>query len=158
MKYLAAAMVLVGLLGGGILALQGQAQTTAAQQDEAATRFEAIHIDIDSGDVPLAAYQFELSAKQGEMKIVGIENGEHPAYPNPPYYDRQAVNNGQADRIIIADFATAQADQLPTGKTRVATIHLQTRGEVTFELVLQAAADPQGQKFQPTISYRKGTD
>ena len=97
-----------------------------------------MHIYLDSGDTPLAAYQFELKAKTGQIKIVGVEGGEHPAFREAPYYDPAALMH---DRIIIAAFNTGT--DLPHGRTRIATIHLQILGdaEPQYELKLVVAAD-----------------
>lgn len=148
---------------GERLMLPKQAEHAKAAQDiaaDGAIRFEAVDVFLDSGTTPLAAYQFELTALGGDMKIVGIEGGEHAAFSDPPSYDRKAVEAGQSDRIIIADFASSdvKADALPTGRTRVATIHVQIRGDVEFNFERQAAADAQGNKIKPTLTFQKGHD
>ena len=130
------------------------AQQTAA--NDAAIRFRTVDISLDSKDKPLAAYQIEFTATAGDVKIVGIEGGEHPAFTQPPFYDPKAMQN---DRVIIAAFSTEAGDKLPKGKTRVATIHLQTKGAVEpkFELKLDAAADAGGIKIaaQASVEERK---
>ena len=87
-------------------------------------RFAPVHIYLDSGSKSLAAYQFELKAGSGQIKIVGIEGGQHDAFKDAPYYDPAALSN---NRIIIAAFNTAS--ELPRGRTRIATVHLQIIGE-----------------------------
>lgn len=101
-------------------------------------RFAAVDIFVDSQDKPLAAYQLEFSVTNGVAKIVGIEGGEHLAFREPPFYDPKAM---QSERVIIAAFTTGK--QLPTGKTRVATIHLQLSGASEPEIALgqQVTAD-----------------
>ncbi|MCZ6655433.1 MAG: hypothetical protein O7D91_20690 [Planctomycetota bacterium] len=115
----------------------------------AAVRFEFIDVYVDSGAAPLAAYQFELTDAAGSIKIVGIEGGEHEAFATPPYYDPKALKN---NRIIIAAFSTA--DALPTGKTRVATIHVQVEVDVIPEIAinLEAAGDVQGKELDAVVS------
>jgi hypothetical protein len=134
---------------------QGHAQETDAKPDYGATpvRFEAVEIYIDSKDEALAAYQFELSTKAGEIAIVGVEGGEHPAFKEPPYYDPAALSN---DRIIIAAFNTGK--DLPKGRTRVATIHLQLTGETEPEYVLEldVAASASGNRIAANISLAEG--
>jgi hypothetical protein len=88
-------------------------------------RFAPLYIYIDSGSKSLAAYQFELKATAGQVKIVGVEGGSPEAFKEAPYYDPAAL---QDNRIIIAAFSTA--GNLPKGRTRVATIHLQIIGQV----------------------------
>ena len=109
---------------------------TAAQPiaDESAAepvRFSWVDIYLDSGAVPLAAYQFELTAATGDFQIVGVEGGEHPAFREAPYYDPAALMN---DRIIIAAFNTG--DDLPSGRTRIARIHVQITGDQTPDYVV----------------------
>jgi hypothetical protein len=92
--------------------------------NEAPIRFRAVDIFVDSKDKPLAAYQLEFSVTGADAKIVGIEGGEHAAFSTPPFYDPKAM---QQERVIIAAFSTNAVSRLPQGRTRVATIHLQTR-------------------------------
>ena len=116
-------------------------------------RFAPLHIYIESGNQPLAAYQFELKATAGQIKIVGVEGGQHKAFKEAPYYDPAALAN---DRIIIAAFNTGR--DLPTGRTRIATIHLQIIGdaEPEYELKLTVAADADGEEIPAKISFEKG--
>jgi hypothetical protein len=119
-------------------------------------RFRAVDVYVDSKDKPLAAYQLEFSVTNGNAKIVGIEGGGHPAFSEPPFYDPKAM---QQERVILAAFSTAAADKLPTGKTRVATIHLQVSGgvEPKFELKLQTIAGSNGNKIiaEPSAEERE---
>jgi hypothetical protein len=116
-------------------------------------RFAPVRIYLDSGATPLAAYQFELKARTGQIKIVGVEGGEHPAFREAPYYDPAALMH---DRIIIAAFNTGT--DLPHGRTRVATVHLQILGdaEPQYELKLVVAADQDGQKIPADSSLQAG--
>ncbi|MHC4072458.1 MAG: hypothetical protein ACYTGS_10570, partial [Planctomycetota bacterium] len=66
---------------------------------EPSVRFAPLHIYLDSGSRPLAAFQFELKAAAGQIEIVGVEGGQHKAFAEAPYYDPAALAN---DRIIIA--------------------------------------------------------
>jgi hypothetical protein len=116
-------------------------------------RFAPLHIYIDSGSKNLAAYQFELKAVAGQIKIVGVEGGQHEAFKEAPYYDPAALAN---DRIIIAAFSTGI--NLPKGRTRIATIHLQITGdaEPKYELKLTVAADADAKEIPAEISFEKG--
>ena len=116
-------------------------------------RFAPLHIYLDSGNKLLAAYQFELKAAAGQIKIVGVEGGQHPAFKEAPYYDPAALAN---DRIIIAAFNTGS--DLPTGRTRIATIHLQIIGDIEpeYELELSVTADADGDEISAEISFEKG--
>ena len=129
-----------------------------AEQDyptsQAGARFAPLHVYLDSGTRPLAAFQFELKATAGQVKIVGVEGGSHEAFSKtPPYYDPAALAK---DRIIIAAFSTQQ--DLPRGRTRIATLHLQILGdaEPQYELKLMVAADADGKEIPAEITFEKG--
>ena len=150
--------------------------------------FAPVHIYLDPGGKPLAAYQFELVCSvpvrasrstgilpvipnhgrdahatddasrrhyEQQIKIVGVEGGEHPAFKEAPYYDPAALMN---ERIIIAAFNTG-AD-LPTTRTRIATIHLQITGdaEPQYDLILTTAADTDGEEMAAKITLQTGED
>ena len=127
-----------------------------AQQpaEESRIRFRAVDIYIDSTNSPLAAYQLEFSVTNGVAKIVGIEGGAHQAFHKPPFYDPKAM---QQERVIIAAFSMDKPESLPKGKTRVATIHLQTIGiqAPEFQLKLEAAADAEGNKIPVTATAKE---
>jgi hypothetical protein len=116
-------------------------------------RFAPLHIYIDSGNKSLAAYQFELKAAAGQVKIVGVEGGQHEAFKEAPYYDPAAL---AGDRIIIAAFNTGS--ELPKGRTRIATVHLQIIGDVEpdYELKLTVTADADANEIPAKISFEKG--
>lgn len=137
------------LLGFGVVAIAGvlvhaQERRPVGGAAQPAVRFAAVDVSFDSGEAALAAYQFELSASSGEFKIVGVEGGEHAAFTEPPYYDPKALSQ---DRIIIAAFDTG--DDLPTGKTRVARIHVEIIGNIapTFDVQVIVAASADGQSI-----------
>jgi hypothetical protein len=154
MKSLAAG-ALVLILG---LALLGLAPTPQqpAQHDPMATpaqlRFQALDLFIDSGDTPLAAYQVEIRAAAAHARLVGVEGGEPASGPfvDPPYYDPAALHEDQlAERIILAAFSTAH--ELPTGRTRVARIHVQVSGDAQYASDLLAAGNADGQRINATL-------
>jgi hypothetical protein len=117
-------------------------------------RFLAVDIVVDSDAKPLAAYQLEFSVTNGAAKIVGIEGGKHPAFREPPHYDPKAM---QQARVVIAAFSSEPQNNLPSGKTRVATIHLQIRGgiEPQFLLSPHVAADVGGNKLTISASFER---
>ena len=110
-------------------------------------RFRPVHVYVDPAGTPLAAYQIEIVA-DGNAKIVGVEGGEHRAFFEPPHYDPAALTGG---RIIIAAFDTGS--DLPTQKTRVATIHMREAGttEPTYHATLQIAGDQDGSVIPATV-------
>lgn len=122
---------------------------TLVGQEPAGLRFSAVDIYVDSGADPLAAYQIELKDPARSVHITGIEGGEHASFEEPPFYDPKAMRN---DRVVLAAFSTV-AD-LPTGRTRVARVHFQVRGEAepTFELRLVTAAKRDGSALEAKVS------
>jgi hypothetical protein len=131
-------LIITLLLSGFVLFAQQPATNTV--------RFLAVDVFVDSKGTPLGAYQLEFSVTNGNAKIVGIEGGEHSAFREPPHYDPKAM---QQERVIMAAFSTQPVSQLPSSKTRVATVHLQIIGTTipTFEARVQTAADEQGNKI-----------
>jgi hypothetical protein len=133
-----------------VLARQSQQQYATAGPK---TSFTTLDIYIDSGSRSLAAYQFEMKAASGKIEIVGVEGGQHPAFKEPPYYDPAALAK---DRIIIAAFSTGK--DLPTGRTKIATVHLQIIGNVqpAYKLDLKVSADADGKDIPAEITFEKG--
>lgn len=140
-----------------ILCLAG---ATCAQLREApgrSLRFQAIDLYIDTQGQPLAAWQLEFQANSPDVKIAGIEGGEHPVYQEPPYYDTQAI---QHERVILADFSTLPAPELPAGRVRIATIHVQVPGSQSpeFTVKLMAAAAANGEEISANLTARERTE
>lgn len=118
----------------------------SAARFAADVRFATIDVYVDSPE-PLAAWQFELREATGAMAVVGVENGESAAFAGTPHYDLAAVAQGRAERIVVADYSLGESDTLPTGRTRIATVHVRLTGAQTpeFELQLVAAGNAAGQ-------------
>jgi len=118
---------------------------------DSGVHFRAIDVYMDSGSTPLAAYQLEFAVTNAVTKIVGIEGGQSKAFREAPFYDPKAM---QQERVILAAFSTETPENLPSGKTRVATIHLQTvgSGRLGIRLNLQTAADASGKKITATAT------
>jgi hypothetical protein len=146
--------IALALLGLGAALVAG-IQLAGAQPPLPQTRFATLDIYIDS-DEPLAAWQFELEDLSGAMNVVGIENGDSRAYAGTPSYDRAAVEQDRADRIIVADYSLAQRAALPRGNTRVATVHVRLTGTATpdFRLQLIAAGDVEGRSIPAEIGFQ----
>ena len=139
------------LLGASLI---GAALSALPQIVETDTRFETLDIYIETTE-PLAAWQFELREVSGRMRVVGVENGETVAFPEAPYFDLAAVSEGTADRIIVADYSMRQAVELPTGRNRLATIHIRIEGtaEPDYVLNLMAAGGANGEPIQAEIDF-----
>ena len=148
-KYVFVSLIVASLLMVLLNTEVGRAGRVVPQK----VRFAPLHIYLDSDNQMLAAHQFEISAIKGQVKIVGVEGGEHKAFRKPPYYDPAALAN---DRIIIAAFNTGR--DLPTDRTRITTIHLQIIGdaEPQYELKLIVAADADGKEIPAEITFEKG--
>ena len=113
-----------------------------------------LEVFVDAGDAPLAAYQLTVKATQGTVKIAGIEGGEAAAFAEPPHYDPKAL---QKDIVILAAFSTNAPGQLPHGRTRVATIHLQVEGktEPKFATTLTTAGTVDGTQITATADVKE---
>jgi hypothetical protein len=147
-------LALLLLLAGGLIAAQSTREAGPTSLPAGATRpatspstdapgpvrFGAVEVYVDPGQAPLAAYQFEVTARTGDVTLVGLEGGDHPAFKSAPYYDTRALLR---DKVIVAAFSTA-AD-LPRGRTRVATLMVQITGDAEpaydARLVVAASAD-----------------
>ena len=117
----------------------------------AQAQFQAIDVFVDSGTEPLAAYQLEFAAAKNKVRVVGIEGGEHPAFTNAPYYDAKAM---QRERVVLGAFSTAK--ELPIGKTRVATIHVQVLDpSVQYRLKVHTAANPGGERISVKATFKE---
>ncbi len=107
--------------------------------DGTKVRFAALDIHLEAAE-PVAAWQFELSEAGGRMRVVGVENGDSPVFAKAPYYDRKAVSDGRADRIIVADFTVRPATELLVGRVRIATVHVRLTGDSEPDYVLRLVA------------------
>jgi hypothetical protein len=111
------------------------------------TFFYPVDIYIDTGEMPLAAWQFEVLYDGSDINIVGIEGGEEP-FAEAPYYDPAGLTEG---RIVIAAFTTGNAP--PRGRTRVARLHLMEEGdgEGGVRVRLIVTAGPGGETYEAEI-------
>lgn len=141
------------IAAGAVLALLAASAARADDATESRVRFVHVTIYIDAGERALAAWQVEFLVRAGDVEVVGVEGGEHPAYAEPAYYDPSALRE---DRLILAAFDTGT--NLPTERTRVATLHLMVRGAATPELDVRlvVAADPDGRSFDATVTMEEG--
>ena len=117
------------------------------------TRFAWVDVSIDPHGKPLACYQFELTAKEADVTLVGVEGGEHAAFMQPPYYDPAAnVQN----RIVIAAFNTGS--DLPRTRTRVARVMVRVTGprQPKYAATLEVVADSSANNIPADISTSEG--
>jgi hypothetical protein len=125
--------------------LCGAGERTEPRAAQEQVRFVACDVIIDPDGRPLGAYQVDFAAARlGDITIVGIEGGEHPAFEQPPFYDPKAL---MSERAILAAFSTDAA--LPDGPTRVARVHVRITGNAAPDLTvaLTATAGPDGARL-----------
>lgn len=144
---------------GCILAIALAAPADAAEQGDPvrSLRFVPVDIVLDSPE-PVAAWQFELSDRNGAIMIVGIENGDSKAFDRAPYYDRDATRGGAVERVVVADYTLADVAELPSGRMRIATVHVLVVDEANLVVTLVAAATADGSPIDASISYVLATD
>lgn len=145
-------LVLAFLMGGG-LAQEAPPNEEGKEEAEPSVRFAYVDVYVDAKGKPLAAYQFDFKASAGEIRIVSVEGGEHPAFRDAPYYDPAARSKG---RIIIAAFSTAR--DLPASNTRVARLHVQILGDVEpeYEVKLETAASVEARPIGAVVTAIQG--
>lgn len=126
-----------------------------------AVRFEAVDVYVDSGKVPMAAYEIEFKASlqggdNGELpkvELVGVEGGEPGAFARPPFYDA-AVLAKKGNRIIVA--AMSLGSDLPSGNTRVARLHVAVPAKSTpdYACSIVVAGDMGAKEIKATATTR----
>lgn len=112
-------------------------------------RFTYVDIMLDPKGQSLAAWQVEVAAEVGEVSLVGVETGEHPAYAKrPAYYDPAAL---KGRRMIVGDFSLDA--NLPKAKTRVCRLMLEIKGAAkpVYAAKVMAAADSEGRKLDVMV-------
>jgi hypothetical protein len=121
------------------------------------SRFEVVDVIIEAAAQPLAAWQVEVKATSGQVRIVGIEGGAPGVFAAAPFYDPAAM---RGERVIIAAYSTAAATHLPRGRVRVARIHVQVTGgeEPQFQGTLHAAATAGGAEIDAAIEVNRGVN
>ncbi|HEU4339022.1 MAG TPA: hypothetical protein VFS19_03050 [Planctomycetota bacterium] len=113
--------------------------------ETAGNRFVAVDVYVEAGDRKLAAWQVEIGTDD-RAAIVGVEGGEPAVYRDPPTYDPAAVQGG---RIILAALTTGDA---PSGRVRVARLHLMESARVDLEGKVLAAGAPGGARFDAKVT------
>lgn len=134
-----------------LMAMAFAASVVGDPDDTPAPHFVPVEVYLESPE-PVAAWQFEFADRAGAMKVVGIERGGHDAFPRAPYYDRDALANGTASRIVVADYSLVAESALPRGRVRLATLHLMLEGEPDFVLRLVTATAPDGAPVAASIA------
>lgn len=139
------------LLGAGLAGLIPGALAADGSQ----VRFAVYDVYVDGGEQrSLAAWQVEVRAVAGDVALVGVEGGEHPAFRDPPRYDPKALGHG---RVRLAGWSTNAVDALPHGSTRVAALQVRVTGgrEPVWKAHIEAAADLTGRRTTGAVSVRE---
>jgi len=125
-------------------------------------KFLALEVWVDPKGQPLAAYQVRFGSgadAPNRTIVVGVESGQGGVFGvTPPYYDRTAVDNGEAEGVVLAMMTTAPVSALPSAKSRVATIHLMVLGGAnpSFDIRLDTAATADGKWIPAEVSLIEG--
>lgn len=115
------------------------------------SRFVAVDVYVEAGEKKLAAWQVEIGTDD-RAAIVGVEGGEPAAYREPPTYDPAALQSG---KMILASFTTGDA---PSGRVRVARLHLMESAKVDLVGKLTAAGAPGGARFDAKVTLERMGD
>ena len=141
------ALRLLATVAAALLAFGNPPQDPAAAR---APAFRVLDVVVDTGAIPLAAWQLEVTVEGAAL--VGVEGGEPTAFRDAPRYDPKAL---QGDRIVLA--ALAAGDELPRGKLRVARLHVTTDGSrepLTPVLRSAVTADAEGRRFEAHLEFQ----
>jgi hypothetical protein len=137
---------------GFLLWVLGAVAVQGVEESSVVGKFLVFDLWIDCRDLPLAAYQVELTFDSRAVKIVGLEGGATEAFADPPYYDRAGF---EAGRIIIAAFTTDD-DAAPVGSSRVARLHVVVTDSVdaVFSAKLVTAVKPGGERIEGWVEVK----
>lgn len=119
-----------------------------------AAEFAVYEVFVDSGEEKLAAYQLKISDERAAVKFLSVEGGEHASFAEAPKFDPKAI---QQDVIKIAAFSLDAAAKLPSGRVRVASLHVEIGPGLTpeWKAKVEAAAGPKGKKISAKVSISK---
>src|SRR5688572_4302910 len=119
-----------------------------------AAEFAVYDIYLEPHGEPLAAYQLKIWDKNAAIKIISVEGGEHRAFQKAPFFDPKAI---QRDIIKLAAFDARKSGDLPTHRTRVASLHVEIGPGLNpnLSIMIEAAARPGGTKIFPQATILK---
>jgi len=151
MQRISLALVLAAVLFTTIATRRAWPNGVSAPAPDKSVKFATVDIYIDTRGVPLAAYQVEL--RTGTASVVGIEGGDASPFKPAPYYDPRALSQ---NRVIIAAYGLDS--EPPTGRTRVARVHLQYASEAAIDCTatLDVTGGVNGLPIVATVSTGDG--
>lgn len=117
-------------------------------------QFAVYDVFVDAGKEKLAAYQLKISDERAAVKILSVEGGEPASFTEAPKFYPKAI---QRDVIKIAAFSLDAPEKLPSGRMRVASLHVEIGPGLTpdWKATVEAAAGPKGKKISATVSISK---
>ena len=125
-----------------------------ATASSSAAEFAVFDVYVDTGGEPMAAYQLKISDEHAAVKIISVEGGDHASFREAPRFDPKAI---QRDVIKIAAFSLDAMNKLPSGRVRIASLHVEIGPGLTpeWKAVVEAAARPGGEKIAAEVSISK---
>jgi hypothetical protein len=116
--------------------------------------FAVFDVFVDSGAEHLAAYQLKISDDKAAIKILSVEGGDHASFAQAPKFDEKAI---QRDVIKIAAFSLDPREKLPSGRVRVASLHVEIGPGLApdWKAVVEAAGGVGGTKISAAVSISK---
>ncbi|MBK8979494.1 MAG: hypothetical protein IPM29_26640 [Planctomycetes bacterium] len=149
---LAAGVALAMLLAAGGPAEPGLPDATARGRAQQPT-FASLDVFADVGAQDLAGWQAELVLAAG--LVVGIEGGDPAAFRDAPRYDPAALHGG---RVILA--ALAQGQEFPSGRVRVARVHVMEQGGdgARWDVRNAVATNVRGERIRVDVQIRRRGD
>lgn len=117
--------------------------------------FSILRLEIDPAGTGLSGWQLRADFGESDARIVGIEGGDSPAFAAPPYYDPRALNGG---KIVLA--ALARGQELPTGRTTVAVLHVEhdPGGLPPLEVSELIAVGADGDEIEAAVIQENGAE
>lgn len=116
--------------------------------------FAVYDVYVDSAGEPLAAYQLKISDRRAAVKIISVEGGEHASFAEAPKFDAKAI---QRDVIKIAAFSLDGREKLPSGRVRIASLHVEVGPGLApnWNAIVEAAGSAGGKKISAEVSISK---
>lgn len=138
-----------------LLLVLGASASAAGETADRPRVFSVLRLEIDPSGAELSGWQLRADFGKSDARIVGIEGGASPAFTAPPYYDPRALNGGE---IVLA--ALARGQELPTGRTTVAVLHVEhdPSGLPPLEVSELIAVGADGDEIEAAVIQENGAE